>query len=397
MNVLSLIKNACFNLYNSSFSYQNKETNYQPRAIPEPIIRRMNFCDSKHQPGKLFCEFNVSVQSRNTHFPSPLNSINPRIPSQTIQVEGQTSLLIQTLHNQISQLERENHSTLDSIAVKPSHYTLPNSISPLTTLSSKENIQKYLELTKLNTKLQKVSDFSNEEMMEVLDLVSEACVHLEDRLKGLREKSPYIEEDDLLIENIEHSEILETTVKALRQLEANFQAMQKAHLTASQVIPNKQADTINNLLEKIDQLNYEKGFLQECRENLPFNQAYDIQELHLLTKSFSSERTELNQKIDFSRQKLNKAKQFSNEMTNHLLDYAELLKINLQSIRRLCPNAASSKLVITPLLDIASHKMTLTTNQAKIEKTQEEGINQDEFRFAANEVALALKQLMEIG
>jgi hypothetical protein len=355
----------------------------------------MNFCQPNRQR-EIFCEFKVAVQSRNSHFPNPINSQNPHLPQNT-QIDGQTSLLIQTLHTQISQLERENNITLGSIAVRPSQHMPFNSISPLTTLSSSENVQKFSELTKLNAKLQKVSDFSNEEMIEVLHLVSEACKHLEERLKGLREKSPYIEEDDLLIENIEHTEILETTVKALHQLETKFQTMVKAHFIASQPAQNKQADKISTLLEKIDQLNQEKHFLNECKERLPTNKAYSMEELQMLMKSFSNERIELDQKIDVARQKFNKAKQFGNEMTNHLLDYAELLKINLQSIRRLCPNATSSKPAITPLLNMTTHQMNLATRQAKIEVNQDEGINQDEFMFAANEVALALKQLMEVG
>lgn len=395
MNILSLIKNTCFNLYNCNFSYQKRGAYCQPKVIPEPVLRNMNFCQPNRQR-EIFCEFKVSAQSRNPLAFNPLKLCHP-IP-QTSQIDRQTDLLIQTLHTQISQLERENNLTLGSIAIRPSQHIPFNSISPLTTLSSSENVQKFAELSKLNAKLQKVSDFTNEEMIEVLHLVHEACEHLEERLKGLREKSPYIEEDDLLIENIEHTEVLEITLKALQQLEVKFQAMQKAHFApASRPSQDKQSDNLSTLLEKIDQLNQEKRFLKECQAHLPMNRAYNIEELRMLMQSFSNERAELNQKIDVARQKFNKAKQFSNEITNHLLDYAELLKVNLQSIRRLCPNATSSKPVVTPLLNMTTHQMNLATRQAKIEVKQDEGINQDELMFAANEVALAIKQLMEVG
>jgi hypothetical protein len=266
-------------------------------------------------------------------------------------------------------------------------------ISPLNSLTSNENMHKFEELTKWDIRLQNLSNFCNEEMIEVLHLVMEAIINLESKIDKLYQKSSSIEDDFLLIENIEHIKVLESTVEALHQLESKFQTMLLTDFN-KQPAQILQEEKISSLLEEIEYLNVEKQLLKECQEKLPLNKAYDSNELQILMKSFLNENVLLNKNINISKQKLNKAKQFGKELTNHLLDYAEILNVNFQKMQRV--SHQTSQPVLTPLLNQTLHQMSMATRQSKIEAIQPESFNSHGFMCAANEVALALKNLLEL-
>jgi hypothetical protein len=398
MNIISSIKNICSSLYNLNFVYRAKVTHShcQPKTIPQHV--RENICPfaTQRETSNGLCHRKItsnksSLNRINQPFPI-LKPISPQIHQASL-MERPDNSLIQTLHYQINQLQKENNSIFSQISIKPTQQSHVRFISPLNSLTSNENMHKFEELTKWDIRLQNLSNFCNEEMIEVLHLVMEAIINLESKIDKLYQKSSSIEDDFLLIENIEHIKVLESTVEALHQLESKFQTMLLTDFN-KQPAQILQEEKISSLLEEIEYLNVEKQLLKECQEKLPLNKAYDSNELQILMKSFLNENVLLNKNINISKQKLNKAKQFGKELTNHLLDYAEILNVNFQKMQRV--SHQTSQPVLTPLLNQTLHQMSMATRQSKIEAIQPESFNSHGFMCAANEVALALKNLLEL-
>ena len=89
-------------------------------------------------------------------------------------------------------------------------------------------------------------------------------------------------------------------------------------------------------------------------------------------------------------------------MTNHLLDYAEMFKSFVPKLRSKIslPETDLSnfrtKEQVKPLLSVVCNNMSLANRVQKVQVTNEENSNANEIKFAASEVAKALRELMEV-
>ncbi|WP_068468132.1 hypothetical protein [Candidatus Protochlamydia phocaeensis] len=275
--------------------------------------------------------------------PSPLVSIpvqstsisEPKEPTVRMKAFQAEETLSQSLQKQIGQLEKEKEDLLAAITVKPSGGALPKSIHPISSLTYNKSVQKQEELNKLNARLDDISNFCNQEMIDVLNLVMKGHETLNEKLTTLREETAKIEDEDLMCENVEHIAILEEAIDILNQLEAKFQTLQKAALSPNKTSQTEQEAHIDSLLEKIEKLYQQKEFLKACKHNLPNHQsAYDQEDLLQIMQSFENEEKELSQKTKESRNQLHQAEQFANDLTNHLLNYAETFSAHFAKLQR---------------------------------------------------------------
>lgn len=415
MIVLSFIKTICSSFFCYNFTNKNLKTSFSNQRETHFTDMKTSSCYAKQE--EHFSTFSFEDESSNQYFKMrsvsySASSIYPTVTPLASHLKDsknlktnqascvqQTSeiLLSQNLLSQIDQLENENKALAAELSMKYSDQTLFKSIYSLSKLESSENVRKHAELKKLNFRLQNISNFCNEEMIEVLNFVSESCNNLDKKLAALRKECASIDDNDLLYENIEHIDFLEKTVETLHQIETKFQSMQKMAFDKTQTMPsfqNPQERHINSLLEKIEKLNERKQFLIECKQQLPTHAAYHADELKNLMELFENESEDLAQKTKEARQKFNQAKQFGKELTNHLLDYAEVFKDYTQKLRQL----SSPKLIqIKPIISTNCTLLSHATVQASLHVTQEdEEMDSNELRKAAINVAKALKELLQV-
>lgn len=381
MNILSFIQNTCVRFFYSSSNHQTKKASChmgQNKSVPTHMAAKMNFPqkNSSHKTQPLKPRVSQFVP---TSYPniSPTGFHNQKPAQKSSGIQSQETLS-QSLQNQINQLEKEQDAILTQIARKHSQKTPFISIHSPTTLTCKENIEQQAALTKLNTQVKNISSFCNQEMIEILDLLMESHTSLDGKLAALRVEAALIEDDVLLYEHIEHIAILEKVSEDLHQLEAKFQGMQKTGLYVKKPSQNKQEAHVSFLLGKIEKLNQQKQFLEECKQSLPAHAAYDIDELQQLMQSFENEREENSQQTKESRQKLNQAEKVANELVNHLLDYAEIFKDHSHKLQRQI-KSPTGKL------------------QIKIQSVSNEETPNVNLLNAAADVAAALKQLLEVA
>lgn len=424
MNILFFIQNICSRFFYGHSTHQTTRASgyaVQARTIPPQVVTKMNFHSpvmpqTSYDPSftaKLLASRVIfpSVPTRSpTLTPTPLSSY-PKVSQNQGFAQGPSGIqtqdiLSQSLQNQINQLESEKKAILAQIALEPFQKTPSKSIYPLSTLVCRENVEKHSELVKLDARFKNTSQFCNQEMFEVLHLVMDGEKSLNKRLTTLRKETACIEDETLLCKNIENIAILEKAIEALHQLEAKFQDMQKATFRLNPSSQSKQEAYISSLLEKIDKLNKQKQFLNECQQNLPTHTAYDAKGLCDLMQLFENEGEELSQKTKESHYKLNQAEKFAHELTNHLLDYTEIFKNHFQKLQQQTriiqlptltpiPTPIPLQPVVTRL-----NPPTHTLNrlppilQARIQ-TAEEEFDSSKLRAAAIEVATAIKQLMQ--
>ncbi len=427
MNVLSNLRNFINVFFNFGFAISAKPSAFNVGKVGH-VEAKTNFCfqvhlKTAHEHSQL--SYNaVSLSSRVNANASPhYSNVNPFVqnlrgtekqePTHSFNRFQSQGTFDQSLHVQINRLQNENNSVLSRIAMNRNDANFSRPIHSLSTFESKENKEKHDELTKLDVRLHNISNFCNEEMVDVLKLVSEACVNLEGKLANLRRETTHVKDDLQLFENIEHIGHLETILDSLHQLETKFQGMQKDIFAKGQVnapLKNAQEAQVSFLLEKIERLNREKQLLETSQQKLPGHAVYDLKELQDLIKVSETEREELVQRLDVSRRKYNLAKQFGSEITNHLLDYAMMFNDFIPRLRSKASLSATDLSAFTakgevktlsrevkPLLSVACNNMSHASREQKVKVSNEENSDANEFKFAAIEVAKALRQLMEVA
>ncbi len=426
MDILSGVRNFFSIFFNFGFAVSAKPSVFNVAKVGH-VEAKANFCfhvqvrtaHEHSQPSYNPVELSSRVSANTT---SHYSNINPFVHNRSSENQESTQsfnrfhaqgTFDQSLQLQINQLQNENNSVLSKIAMNriDSHYSRP--FQSLFTFESKENKDKHNELTKLDVRLHNISNFCNEEMVEVLKLVSEACVNLEGKLANLRKETTHVKDDLQLFENIEHIGHLEKILESLHQLETKFQGMQKDIFAKGQVnVPSKNAQEaqVSFLIEKIERLNREKHLLEISQQQLPSHAVYDLKELQDLIKISESEREELVQKLDVTRRKYNLAKEFGSEVTNHLLDYAVMFKDFIPKLRSKVSLSATDLSAFTakgevkplssevkPLHSVACNTMSHASREQKVQVSNEDNSDANEFKFAATEVAKALRQLMEVA
>lgn len=408
MNILILIQDFCYRLFYGNSIHKTKTTPYYPaqeKVIPPKIIAKMNF---QHETS-----FDATSFGSRTFAPSapidcptirplaryshPTAFKNDGLVQKSSRIQPQANLS-QSLQNQVNELENEKKAILEEIAIKRSEQTPFKTVYSSSHLICNENEKKHVELSKLNSRLENISDFCNQEMIDVLCLITESSMTLDKKLAKLRQEAVFIEDDALLCENIERITILENAIEALHQLEAKFQKMQKAGASTNSSSQTKQEAYISSLFDKIDKINKQKQFLNECKQSLPAYGAYDAEELQVLLQLFENDDEELSQKTKESKHKVNHAEQFAHEMTNHLLDYAEIFKDyfqKLQNQKRVVKQTAPTPIQPTITRLNPTHA-SVATVRAQIQSTEEDKFDSNPMKAAALEVAKALKDLMQI-
>jgi hypothetical protein len=379
---------------------QTRSITTQPISspIPSPFAQSIPFFQSPLNPS-----FYIPSSSEN-------NSISQNANQ---PFEGETALN-QSLQNQINQMQKDNENLLAEITIKPSTYSLNEQVLSLSHLIYEENVQKQLELTQIHSRLENVSHFCNQEMVEVLNLVTKGHQTLAERLKTLREITPFIGEDKLLFENIEQINVLEQADDALKQLENKFQVMQKSTFNNERIfLRNEQETSVNYLLEKIEKLNRHNQFLQESKQNLPAYAIYKKEELQELIETFEKERADLLTKVKNSRQKLIESKQFTRSLTNHLLDYATIFKDHFQKLKRFAPISElpmplaqkmplPQQIVVpqkVPKADViagAGIKSSSRIQNVESNERNDNEIDSKQLREAAYKVVTAINELLKI-
>lgn len=308
----------------------------------------------------------------------PLNKyIAPNLPSENRDIKVPSSqgqdLLLQNLQSQIGQLESENIAIFRQITKKHS------GSSPKVKYEANEHLQ--TEISQFSSRLASLYKFFNGEMFEVLQSVTEGCHALESKLSLLQNKSNKTKEES------QHLPLLEQVAKDLKQLESKFQTnMQTAALNSAQdsksTFKNKETKHMDSLFEKLKILNFTNNFLKECKAKFSESKSYKEQKLRNLIFAYESENQLLSGKVKNLRSELNRIEHVGQELTNHLIDYLELLKSYALKMRK-------------PLISKQFTNHAIGMSQARVQGTQEK-FDASEFNLAANEVAQALKKLVAL-
>lgn len=299
----------------------------------------------------------------------PSISENSKVSSSQAQ-----EFLSWNLQQQITQLESENRVIFDQITKHSHHSRRSAFVNPKVHYEQNANLQ--AEISKLSGQLESTYKFCNGEMFEVLNSISEGYVELEAKLSILQNKSNKTKEEH------QHLPLLEKVALDLKQLESKFQNLQRTGLNSDSQ-QTKEAAYIDSLLEKIEVLNLRKSFLEACKENLPQRKAYNAKNLQQLISVYESERGIFSGKVNQLRSELNQVEKVGKELTNHLIDYLEILKSYALKIRK-------------PLISMEFTKHSINVGQERCQATQEK-FDSAEFMLAANEVAKALTDLLTLA